>query len=617
MIRFNNEQYRAVTHRDGPMLVLAGPGSGKTAVIVGRVLHLIENEGIDPGGILVLTFSRAAADQMHRRFLSEANETYPVTFGTFHSIFYHILKSQGLYRSGEILTNKKKTEILKRILSRTGLGIHDDPVRPSRMIECISIKKMGIKRLLDELNDEEKACLDLIYEPYIRQCREEGLLDFDDMINDCLKMLKNNDKILKKWQARYRYFLVDEFQDIDVRQYEVLRLLAGKEQNVFCVGDDDQSIYSFRGSLPDVMKKLEDDLKGLSTVKLVYNYRCPQEIADMAYKLISHNKNRFDKRQNCINEEKEGCVTYRLAQTADEEASLCLQRLNEISARMKKAGSQRETTGILYRISQSGDVIEEMLRKNGIPYERKDSRESFYDKEWVRDITAYLRLAVTDSREAMLRILNRPSRGLTRECLSGYGADRKAMLDYYAGDDESLRILNGLFKDLDFIADLNCYAAINYILKGMGLRKYIGEKYFKNREAELEEAISDMTGRSRAYGTIREWIETIDDMENECNEEVKNEASRNKAMNEGIFLMTIHGSKGLEFDNVIMIGLQEGVFPGKHCVTKEAMEEERRLFYVAMTRCRKQLFLLGRRKDSYGKRESRFLAETGFGDDIK
>ena len=160
-----------------------------------------------------------------------------------------------------------------------------------------------------------------MYHYYIDYLNREDKIDFDDMIHDCLKMLENNDKILKKWQSRYRYFLVDEFQDIDVRQYEVLRLLAGKEQNVFCVGDDDQSIYSFRGSLPDVMKKLEDDLKGLSTVNLVYNYRCPQEIADIAYKLISHNKNRFDKRQNCINAEKEGCVTYRLAHTEDEQAS--------------------------------------------------------------------------------------------------------------------------------------------------------------------------------------------------------------------------------------------------------------------------------------------------------
>ncbi len=611
-MKFNNEQYRAVTHRDGPMLVLAGPGSGKTAVIVGRVLHLIENEGIDPGSILVLTFSRAAADQMSRRFRSEADETYPVTFGTFHSIFYHILKSQGLYRSGEILTNKKKTEILKRILGRTGAGIFEDPAGLSRMTECISIKKMGINRLLDELNDDEKACLELIFEPYLRQCREEGLLDFDDMINDCLKMLKSNDKILEKWRSRYKYFLVDEFQDIDSRQYEVLRLLAGKEQNIFCVGDDDQSIYSFRGSVPDVMKRLKDDLLDLSVLKLVYNYRCPQEIVDTAYKLISNNKNRFDKRQSCINEAKKDCVTYRLVHTAEEEAGFCLSVLNEISVRMKKDGSKKETTGILYRISQSGDIIEESLRKNGIPYVRKDSREGFYDKEWVKDITAYLRLAVTDSREAMLRILNRPFRGLTRECMTGEIADRRAMLEYYRGDDESVRILSRLFKDMDFIRDLNCYAALNYILKGMGMYRYIGERYFKNRKTDLEEAIEDITDRSRTYTGIREWLDAIDSKETKAGDNADN----NRERDESIYLMTIHGSKGLEFDNVFISGLQEGVFPGKHCVTADAMEEERRLFYVAMTRCRKHLFLVGRRKDSYGKRESRFLAEAGFKDDI-
>ncbi len=611
-MKFNNEQYRAVTHRDGPMLVLAGPGSGKTAVIVGRVLHLIENEGIDPGSILVLTFSRAAADQMSRRFRSEANESYPVTFGTFHSIFFHILKSQGLYRSGEILTNKKKTEILKRVSARTGAGIHEDPPGLSRMTECISIKKMGINRLLDELNDDEKACLELVYEPYIRQCREEGLLDFDDMINDCLKMLKSNDKILEKWRARYRYFLVDEFQDIDFRQYEVLRLLAGNERNIFCVGDDDQSIYSFRGSVPDVMKRLEDDLKDLMIVKLVYNYRCPQEVADTAYKLISHNKFRFDKRQNCLNGTKEGCVSYRLVKTAEEEAGFCLRTLKEISVLSAKEGPQKETTVILYRISHSGDVIEEMLRKAGIPYLRKDSTEDFYDKEWVRDITAYLRLAVTDSKEAMIRILNRPSRGLTRECVTGVNADRSSMLEYYAGDDESVSILNRLFRDLDFIRDLNCYAALNYILKGMGMLGYIGERYFKDRDVELGEELKELTDRSRRYSEIKEWLDAVDGIEREG----RNSANDKRVNDAGVELMTIHGSKGLEFDNVFIIGLQEGVFPGKHCVAADSLEEERRLFYVAMTRCRKRLFLLGRRKDSYGKRESRFLSEAGFKADV-
>ena len=212
----------------------------------------------------------------------------------------------------------------------------------------------------------------------------------------------------------------------------------------------------------------------------------------------------------------------------------------------------------------------------------------------------------------MLRILNRPFRGLTRECMTGEIADRRAMLEYYRGDDESVRILSRLFKDMDFIRDLNCYAALNYILKGMGMYRYIGERYFKNRKTDLEEAIEDITDRSRAYTGIREWLDAIDSKETKAGDNADN----NRERDESIYLMTIHGSKGLEFDNVFISGLQEGVFPGKHCVTADAMEEERRLFYVAMTRCRKHLFLVGRRKDSYGKRESRFLAEAGFKDDI-
>ncbi|MBR4719955.1 MAG: ATP-dependent helicase [Lachnospiraceae bacterium] len=225
MIQFNNEQYRAVMHRDGPMLVLAGPGTGKTAVIVGRTLHLIRDEHVDPGNILVLTFSRAAAIQMQSRFIKTANIPYPVTFGTFHAIFYHILKRQGMYRTGTILTGDKKSDILKKVSQRTGAAFHNDPGMVSHMIECISFKKTDNTRFIEKMTDEERSALDLVYDVYVEQCRKEGFIDFDDMINECLKALSKNDKILDKWRERYRYILVDEFQSANKKSSLFLRII--------------------------------------------------------------------------------------------------------------------------------------------------------------------------------------------------------------------------------------------------------------------------------------------------------------------------------------------------------------------------------------------------------
>lgn len=604
MTQFNKEQYRAVRHKDGPMLVLAGPGSGKTAVIVGRVLHLITKEHVDPHGILVLTFSRLAAAQMQSRFLEAADEPYPVTFGTFHAIFYHILKRQGLYRSGEILTNNRKLEILRRVSQRTGTGLYDDVPALLRMLNGISSRKMGNEEFLDDLSDDERACLEKVFTPYIRQCREEGALDFDDMINECLKALKGNDKILKKWQERYKYILVDEFQDIDIRQYEILKLLAGEDKNVFCVGDDDQSIYSFRGARPEIIKNMPDDFEGTQIVRLKLNYRCPAKVIDHAYRLIIKNRSRFDKLQECINDEGEECVKYRCFKTADEEAAFCVRLIDRL---LNEDEDNKASVAVLYRISKSADIIEERLKNARILYRRKDKGEGFYDKEWVKDILAYLRYAVFGGKNDLTRILNRPYRGLSRECLTGAG-DTESILEFYRDDKEGKRLAEKLFNDIGFIRELNCYGALNYILKGIGMREFIKERYFKGHMEELEEALSEFTERARGYKSIKEWIGAIDDAEDDT---VNTEEA-----DERVQLMTIHGSKGLEFDDVIMIGLQEGVFPGKRCETKESLEEERRLFYVAMTRCRKRLWLLGRHKDDYGKQESRFLEEAGFKSEI-
>ena len=650
MQQLNKEQQTAVMHKDGPMLVLAGPGSGKTAVLVNRVLHLVRDEHIDPYNILVLTFSRLAAEEMRSRFMNLADASYQVTFGTFHAIFYHILKRQGLYRTGEILTRNKKISLLTIAAGKVGLKCCNDPEKLNRIIENISIKKMGCVNPLNELNDEEARELELVYEPYNALCKSEGYIDFDDMVNECLKALKGNDRILKKWQERYRYILVDEFQDIDRRQYEVLRLLAGDTCNIFCVGDDDQSIYSFRGAEPAVMKSFVRDYAGAGVVELKINYRCPEEVIRHAGRLIGCNKDRFTKQQICYTGKNAGQETkrgieYKCFRNPGNEAEYCVRILNEIKdavgGKNNADACDRERTGILYRTSKSADMLEEALIRANIPYRRKDRTGNFHNREWVCDVTAYLKLAYgkgfDDNRDELFRILNRPERGLTRESITLEHITAEEVLAYYGNNRNLTKVCGKLFDDIGFLSGMNCFGAVNYIMKGIGLEKYIKEHYFGDgNEQDAEEAINELKDRARNYSSVYEWITQSDKM---IQDNADRKADRNTEPNDrhrtnealgphhissesrgndkqgnypDIELMTIHGSKGLEFDNVIMIGLQEGIFPGKRCETAAHTEEERRLFYVAMTRCRRRLWLLGIHRDEYGKTESRFIKEAGF-----
>ncbi len=609
MHQYNNEQYQAVRHTDGPMLVLAGPGSGKTQVIAGRVLNLIRDEGADPSTILVLTFSKAAAMEMRTRFLRESRTEYPVTFGTFHAIFYHIIKSQGLYGTGIILAHKRKTELLRITAMRQKIDRYADAVWVERMLALIHMKKAGLDDCV--LSDEEETWLESIYEPYMRLCRTEEGIDFDDMINECLKALKGNDKILKKWQDRYRYILVDEFQDIDRRQYEALMLLSREHRNLFCVGDDDQAIYSFRGASPEMMRKMTQDMTDTRICRLKINYRCPPCVIEHAGKLIGLNRSRFEKEQESNDASKKGRIVYKSVETSEEEASVCFGIIRDILS-SDIHGERR--IGVLYRTAGSADMTENRLRHSLIGYTRRDSRSKKRTSEWEEDIAAYLRLAAGDAEGDLLRILNRPERGLTRECVFGRYPDRKLVEGYYAEGSDERKKTERLFKDIDRIGELNGFGALNYILRVTGLGEYIRNSYFSEKTGEeYEKAMEELKALagecSTAAALALRLCESHPGKSHEDKEQYEGDGKSR------VELMTIHASKGLEFDDVIMIGLQEGLFPGKGCISEREIEEERRLFYVAMTRCRENLWIIGHNKDNYGKRQSRFIKEAGIGNE--
>ena len=597
MDKLNNEQYRAVTHGDGPMLVLAGPGSGKTYVLIRRVEHLITVRHVPPENILVLTFSKEAAATMQSRFFSSnSNLHYPVSFGTFHAVFYNILKSCGYCRDETILNPEKKRTLLRNVARRKNIPQYNDISWLNKTLGNISLKKNSCNTELDKLNRIEYEQLCTVYDPYIELCRSEGVIDFDDMISKCLKLLKQDSSILGYWQNKFKYICVDEFQDIDPNQYEIMMLLAGNNQNLFCVGDDDQSIYSFRGANPELMRRFREDTKSCLTVNLKVNYRCAERIVNSAASLIAINDNRLDKEQECRLAAPLGDINYRCFGNREAEVQYVLSVVESLLH-----NEPDNSIGILYRANAEAELLEERFRLNGIQYNRTEGSHNYYGKEWIQDILAYFRVAIYNDRASMIRILNKPERNLVREAMRNSEDCFASLIRYYREDTDMLPVIDRVIAQLDYVKKLNPFAGVNYILNGIGLKKYIEKTYFEGDSIMLSEAVNELLTRAKGFTSVERWLDYV---------QLNDDESKSYNKNAHINMMTVHASKGLEFDNCIIIGLQEGVFPVKMADTKETLEEERRLFYVAMTRAKNKLWLIGRRMDELGKRESRFIAEA-------
>ncbi|MBQ7565372.1 MAG: ATP-dependent helicase [Lachnospiraceae bacterium] len=633
MLQLNREQEQAVRHRDGPMLVLAGPGSGKTAVLTGRIQYLIEAYGVPPEKILVLTFSREAAGEMQERFYRLIGEerACPVHFGTFHAVFYHILKKQGLYNEDSILTQKEKKEYIRGLGKELGVSDYKTTDWQDATLQRIARVKSGGEPELSDPKEEE--LFRRLYSLYTEKCRRERKLDFDDMISECIRLLTEIPKVLAKWQEKYDYILVDEFQDIDLKQYEVLRLLSGEKRNVFAVGDDDQSIYGFRGACPAVLKRFQEDYPGLSVINLRINYRCKRRIIGEAVSVIEHNTDRLPKVQQAFSEE-EGKVALSIFKNACEEALYVAEQVQRLLQAQKDL-----SIGILYRSVKCSEVLAGELKNRKIAFYQTQSRQFFYDDENVKDILSYFRLAVgTGEKSDLLRILNRPERGLSREALQlremtgtgkvmkqDFSADPEkkqdsclaalmsSLSDYYQGDEDKLCYVNRLQQDLRFLSSLPARAALNYVLKGIGYENVLyGRRGTEGSIPESEvvtEFVNELSGRMEKTPYLKEFLERVNRERALFEEEQRKQEAAGKDCREHIVLQTVHASKGLEYDAVFIIGLQEGLFPHKKAEGRSGLEEERRLFYVAMTRARDRLYLCARKKEVFGKRESRFVHE--------
>lgn len=606
MSQLSDVQRQAVTHRDGPMLVLAGPGSGKTMVLTWRVRYLTEFCHINPGEILVITFTKAAAREMKERYLRlTGSQNTAVSFGTFHAVFFQILKLAYGYRADNILREEEKYRFLKDAVFRQKLEPDDEAELISSIaaeISRVKNERIDLQSYKAESCDTKSFCT--IFNEYDNRLRRSNKIDFDDMLVYCYELLKERKDILSAWQRKFRYILVDEFQDINQIQYDVVRLLAAPENNLFIVGDDDQSIYRFRGAKPQIMLHFEEDYPGAARVLLDTNYRSTGAIVSGAGRVIAHNKDRFPKDIRAAKEKGPAVLTHHFKNQEEEYACI----VEKIRIWMERGGSPSDIAVLFRTNTQPRKLVEELISE-GIPFRMKDSLPNLYDHWIAQDVFAYLRLAGGSlSRDDFLRVMNRPKRYIGRECLEEEIISWEALQSWYEDKPWVCERIQKLRSDLKLLGRLSPSGALHYIRHIIGYEDYLKEyaAYRGRNEEELLNVFGELEELAKGFSSVTAWKEHIAQVK----EELLRQAKERDAQEEAVSLSTMHSSKGLEYRIVFIIDANEGITPHKRAVFEEDMEEERRLFYVAMTRAKELLYLFSTRK-LYGKKaeRSRFVEE--------
>ena len=602
---FSKAQTQAIMHKDGPMMVLAGPGSGKTTVITHRVQYLTKEYGIDPGDILVITFTRAAAEEMRERYEALTGGGSRVTFGTFHSIFFRILKLAYRYTADNIVREEQQMQFVRELAQAGGLEPEDENEFAASILSEISSVK-GERIALEHYYS--KNCPDTVfrqlYAGYEEKMRRAGLIDFDDMMVLCLELFTERKDILSAWQRRYRYILIDEFQDINRLQYEIVRMLAKPEDNLFIVGDDDQSIYRFRGAKPEIMLGFERDYPGAGRILLDVNYRSTEEIVAPALRLIGENQKRFSKDIHTTGRHGKNVIT-KLWQDPGEE-NLAIAR--EIQLYLQ-SGVRPGDIAVLYRTNAGPRFLMEKLMEYNLPFRTRDTVPNLYEHWISRNILTYIRIAMGSRvREDILQVINRPKRYISRDAMPDETVSFEKMKAFYAEKDWIAERIESLEGDLRAIARMSPLAAVNYIRQGMGYDEYLIEyaAFRRMRPEELLETADELKESAAGFKTFDEWFAHIEAYK----EELLRQAAQRRTETDAITLATMHSAKGLEFPIVYILDANEGITPHSRAMLDEDMEEERRLFYVAMTRAKTRLHVYAVRERYHKKAEvSRFVWE--------
>ena len=612
MSSFTKSQSEAIRHQDGPLLVLAGPGSGKTTVVTKRVQYLVQDCHISPSSILVITFTKAAATEMKERFLRlmEQSEEKPqgygnVLFGTFHAVFFNILKLSYGFTAANILREETRYQYMKEIVDRLKLEIDDENEFISGVLGEISLIKN--ERIALEHYFSKNCAEDIfrkIFASYEQRKRNARLIDFDDMLSYTWELLTKRPDILEAWQKKFRYILVDEFQDINRLQYDILRLLAQPENNLFIVGDDDQSIYRFRGAKPEIMLNFQKDFPTAGRVLLNDNFRSTRQIVNAAGRVIRKNQSRFAKEITARGGEGPG---VRILAFEDQQQE-CLYLLKEMQE-YKKNGGAWQQMAVLYRTNTQPRLLIQKFMEFNVPFRVRDQVPNLFEHWIAKNLFSYIRLACGSKlRKDLLPVLNRPKRYMNRECLNDEIICWEYMMDYYKDKPYVCDKIERLQYDLKMLGRMGPFAAINYIRHVMGYEEYLKEyAEFRRMNAEdLMEMLNELQESARAYKTYDEWFAYMERYKKEMDEMRK----RQREVKEGVHLATMHSSKGLEYDKVFILDAAEGITPYKKAVLDADLEEERRMFYVAMTRAKKELTICWAKKQfSHELTVSRFVEE--------
>ena len=585
MTNYSSNQKKAIEHGEGPLMVLAGPGSGKTFVITHRIKYLIEGPGINPAHILVVTFSRAAAKEMKDRFEKLCSKSL-VTFGTFHSVFFNLLKTAYGFSSEQIASDELRYTLIKELIKRNSIENEDINTLAGNLLNEIALVKqdnISIKNYYS--NSISSDTFKKIYSDYESELEARGKLDFEDMLSLTYELLSERSDILKAVQNRYRYILVDEFQDINFLQYNIIKLMAGEKQNITVVGDDDQSIYRFRGARPEIMLGFERDFRNVKKVFLDINFRSSTQIVNASTKLISFNNKRFPKSFKAKNGDGAPVSLIEFKNPFLEVNSIIKDIKDYI-----KSGQDINNIAVLYRTNLSPRLLIERLMRNNIPFTIRDAIPNLFDHWVAKDIISYIKLAINmGDKSDLLRISNKPNRYISRDSLSSSRANIETLFDYYDDKSYMIKRIVELREHLRTIKNLKPATALRYIRNVVGYDEYI-EEYCDMNGVESDDCYSilgDLENSAAEYNNFNDWFVHMDEYKDELIEARKKSNENDK----GVRLMTFHSSKGLEFDIVYIIDVNEGSVPYKKAKGVDEIEEERRMFYVAMTRARKKLFI--------------------------
>ena len=586
----NSEQKKAVEHIDGPMLVLAGAGSGKTKVLTSRIANLI-NKGINPYNILAITFTNKAAKEMKDRVVKLiGKEAYNIQISTFHSLGLKILKENynllGYEKNFTIIDSDDVLTIIKKIMKDKNMS--KDRYNPREIKNKISSAKNEMMSIEAFSKVEFDHNIIEVYKEYQKKLKNGNSVDFDDLLILPIKLFKNYPRVLEEYQDKYKYILIDEYQDTNEAQYIFSKLLSSKYRNIFVVGDNDQAIYAFRGANYKNILNFEKDYPEAKTILLEENYRSTKTILNAANSVIKNNRERKDKNlwSNNIEGNK---IKYKEVANEKEEASFVGEEIKKLLSK----GVNEEEIAVLYRTNAQSRVMEEEMLKKNIKY-RVIGSFYFYNRKEIKDLLCYLRLINNHKDDvSLLRIINTPRRGIgdkTIENLTELAAQNNTSLYEAIEKGKELEFKNLIEELTKSSESLSLTELIDEILEKSGIKKELSTSKLLEDEIRLEN-LNEFKGVTKSYeeeygsATLGDFLDEIS---------LVSDMSEHQDSSNRVSLMTIHSVKGLEYNYVFIIGMEEGIFPHYNAIndgSSSAIEEERRLCYVAITRAKKELYI--------------------------